>query len=27
VITWVTTPIGLTAELSDGTRITPPWAN
>jgi quercetin dioxygenase-like cupin family protein len=23
---WVTTSIGLTAELADGTRITPPWA-
>ncbi|WP_328870312.1 cupin domain-containing protein [Streptomyces sp. NBC_00287] len=26
-ITWVTTSIGLTADLADGTRITPPWAN
>ncbi|MFC8516960.1 cupin domain-containing protein [Streptomyces sp. NPDC057257] len=26
-ITWVTTSIGLEAELEDGTRITPPWAN
>ncbi|WP_282701541.1 cupin domain-containing protein [Streptomyces sp. CC219B] len=26
-ITWVTTSIGLEAELADGTRITPPWAN
>jgi quercetin dioxygenase-like cupin family protein len=26
-ISWVTTSIGLEAELSDGTRITPPWAN
>ncbi|MCL8012258.1 cupin domain-containing protein [Streptomyces sp. AS02] len=26
-VTWVTTSIGLTAELADGTRITPPWAN
>jgi quercetin dioxygenase-like cupin family protein len=26
-ITWVTTSIGLEAELTDGTRITPPWAN
>ncbi|MFJ4335487.1 MULTISPECIES: cupin domain-containing protein [unclassified Streptomyces] len=24
---WVTTSVGLTAELADGTRITPPWAN
>lgn len=27
VITWVTTSIGLTAELADGTRIVAPWAN
>lgn len=27
VITWVTTSIGLQAELADGTRITAPWAN
>lgn len=26
-VTWVTTSTGLTAELTDGTRITPPWAN
>ncbi|MFD3588338.1 cupin domain-containing protein [Streptomyces sp. NPDC058683] len=26
-LSWVTTSIGLEAELSDGTRITPPWAN
>ncbi|MGW4569165.1 cupin domain-containing protein [Streptomyces sp. NPDC004561] len=26
-ISWVTTSVGLTAELADGTRITPPWAN
>ncbi|MDT9696189.1 cupin domain-containing protein [Streptomyces sp. P17] len=26
-LTWVTTSIGLTADLADGTRITPPWAN
>ncbi|WP_210586389.1 cupin domain-containing protein [Streptomyces sp. GESEQ-35] len=26
-LTWVTTSIGLAAELADGTRITPPWAN
>jgi quercetin dioxygenase-like cupin family protein len=26
-ITWVTTSIGLEAKMSDGTRITPPWAN
>ncbi|MFE0253471.1 cupin domain-containing protein [Streptomyces sp. NPDC059010] len=25
-ITWVTTSIGLEAELADGTRIAPPWA-
>ncbi|MGW0331996.1 cupin domain-containing protein [Streptomyces sp. NPDC003011] len=24
---WVTTSIGLEAELADGTRIAPPWAN
>ncbi|MDH6216773.1 cupin domain-containing protein [Streptomyces pseudovenezuelae] len=24
-VTWVTTSIGLEAELADGTRITPPW--
>ncbi|MFJ3228505.1 cupin domain-containing protein [Streptomyces sp. NPDC086783] len=24
---WVTTSIGLEAELTDGTRIAPPWAN
>ncbi|WP_395576249.1 cupin domain-containing protein [Streptomyces sp. BK79] len=24
---WVTTSVGLTARLADGTRITPPWAN
>lgn len=27
VITWVTTSIGLEAELADGTRIVAPWAN
>ncbi|MGX1913357.1 cupin domain-containing protein [Streptomyces phaeochromogenes] len=26
-ISWVTTSIGLQAELADGTVITPPWAN
>ncbi|MEW2623059.1 cupin domain-containing protein [Streptomyces sp. NPDC048106] len=26
-ISWVTTSVGLTAELADGGRITPPWAN
>ncbi|AKJ14106.1 cupin [Streptomyces incarnatus] len=26
-LSWVTTSIGLQAELADGTRITPPWAN
>ncbi|MGW0878875.1 cupin domain-containing protein [Streptomyces sp. NPDC002671] len=26
-ISWVTTSVGLTAEMADGTRITPPWAN
>ncbi|MFE6335436.1 cupin domain-containing protein [Streptomyces sp. NPDC057798] len=26
-LTWVTTSIGLTADLPDGTRLTPPWAN
>ncbi|MGV9454278.1 cupin domain-containing protein [Streptomyces sp. NPDC003635] len=26
-LTWVTTSIGLEAELADGTRVTPPWAN
>ncbi|MFD4259150.1 cupin domain-containing protein [Streptomyces sp. NPDC058534] len=25
--TWVTTSVGLTAELADGTLLTPPWAN
>ncbi|MFF7332078.1 cupin domain-containing protein [Streptomyces sp. NPDC090306] len=24
---WVTTPVGLTAELADGTVLSPPWAN
>ncbi|CAL9626165.1 cupin domain-containing protein [Streptomyces sp. enrichment culture] len=24
---WVTTSVGLTAEMADGTRIAPPWAN
>ncbi|MFG3103740.1 cupin domain-containing protein [Streptomyces sp. NPDC048182] len=24
---WVTTSVGLEAELADGTRLTPPWAN
>ena len=27
VITWVTTPIGMEAELADGTRVAPPWAH
>ncbi|UXX97561.1 cupin domain-containing protein [Streptomyces sp. AD2-2] len=26
-VTWVTTSIGLEAELEDGTRIVAPWAN
>jgi quercetin dioxygenase-like cupin family protein len=26
-VSWVTTSIGLEAELADGTRVTPPWAN
>ncbi|GGJ02523.1 cupin domain-containing protein [Streptomyces brasiliensis] len=26
-VTWVTTSIGLAADLADGTRIVPPWAN
>lgn len=26
-ISWVTTSIGLRAELADGTVLTPPWAN
>ncbi|MFI9614002.1 cupin domain-containing protein [Streptomyces sp. NPDC052023] len=26
-VTWVTTSVGLRAELADGTRIAPPWAN
>jgi len=26
-LTWVTTTMGLEAVLTDGTRITPPWAN
>lgn len=26
-VTWVTTSVGLTAELADGTLLTPPWAN
>ncbi|MFV0136867.1 cupin domain-containing protein [Streptomyces sp. HMX87] len=26
-VTWVTTSVGLEAELADGTRLTPPWAN
>ncbi|WP_251092759.1 cupin domain-containing protein [Streptomyces sp. Caat 7-52] len=26
-ISWVTTSTGLEAQLADGTRITPPWAN
>ncbi|CAM5527379.1 cupin domain-containing protein [Streptomyces pharetrae] len=25
-VTWVTTSVGLEAELADGTRISPPWA-
>ncbi len=27
VVTWVTTTIGLEAELADGTRVVAPWAN
>ncbi|MEU2583755.1 cupin domain-containing protein [Streptomyces avermitilis] len=26
-VSWVTTSIGLEAELADGSRIVPPWAN
>ncbi|MFF9606730.1 cupin domain-containing protein [Streptomyces sp. NPDC014684] len=26
-LSWVTTSVGLTARLADGTVITPPWAN
>jgi quercetin dioxygenase-like cupin family protein len=26
-VTWVTTSVGLEAELADGTRIAPPWAH
>lgn len=26
-LSWVTTSVGLQAELADGSRITPPWAN
>ncbi|MFE7762450.1 cupin domain-containing protein [Streptomyces sp. NPDC057438] len=26
-VTWVATSLGLEAELADGTRIVPPWAN
>lgn len=26
-VSWVTTSLGLEAELADGTRIVPPWAN
>jgi quercetin dioxygenase-like cupin family protein len=26
-LSWVTTSVGLEAELADGTVITPPWAN
>ncbi|MEU0051743.1 cupin domain-containing protein [Streptomyces sp. NPDC006309] len=26
-ISWVTAPVGLAAELADGTRLAPPWAN
>ncbi|WP_329340884.1 cupin domain-containing protein [Streptomyces sp. NBC_00663] len=26
-VTWVTTSIGLSATMADGTVITPPWAN
>ncbi|GGN18961.1 cupin domain-containing protein [Streptomyces fuscichromogenes] len=26
-LSWVTTSIGLAAELADGTRVMPPWAN
>lgn len=26
-VSWVTTSVGLTARLADGTLLTPPWAN
>ena len=26
-LSWVTTSVGLTAELADGTHLAPPWAN
>jgi quercetin dioxygenase-like cupin family protein len=26
-VSWVTTSVGLEAQLADGTRIVPPWAN
>lgn len=26
-ISWVTTSVGLTAEMADGSLLTPPWAN
>ncbi|MFJ5778291.1 cupin domain-containing protein [Streptomyces sp. NPDC093094] len=26
-VSWVTTSVGLEAELADGTLLTPPWAN
>lgn len=26
-LSWVTTSVGLEAELADGTRLVPPWAN
>ncbi|ANH90812.1 MULTISPECIES: cupin domain-containing protein [unclassified Streptomyces] len=26
-VSWVTTSVGLTARLADGTVLTPPWAN
>ncbi|MER6224689.1 cupin domain-containing protein [Streptomyces sp900105755] len=26
-LTWVTTSVGLEAELADGSRLVPPWAN
>ncbi|MEU3255355.1 cupin domain-containing protein [Streptomyces sp. NPDC006997] len=26
-VTWVTTSLGMTAELADGTRVAPPWTH
>ncbi|MFD0314033.1 cupin domain-containing protein [Streptomyces flavalbus] len=26
-LTWVTTSVGMTAELADGTHVTPPWTH